>query len=143
MKTTRRLLLLVLLIFILSLQPGYADDDLDELSDTTEESNSLDSSEDMDLSDIDDEDEEDEEDEEEDQSETDISLSFGGYVKALGYWNQEKYSDEVWTQYQGLSAGGVTVPAAQDISGYNNRVIKILCFFCPVCTYLLGLTADK
>ncbi len=49
-----------------------------------------------------------------------ISLSFGGYLKILGYWNEEKYSDSLWEYYQGLAMGGHEVPQEQKLSGFNN-----------------------
>jgi len=46
-----------------------------------------------------------------------LSVSIGGYLKALGYWNQEQYSDIFWQEmYLNLPAR----PSDQEISGYNN-----------------------
>jgi len=52
-------------------------------------------------------------------SDTDVSVSFGGYLKALVYWNQETYSDVLWAQFQTMAAAGMPAPAKQDLSGYN------------------------
>lgn len=100
--------MIALFLFGLTTQTGWADDldELDSLSDSaTEELESDDLSEDTD---------EDSDEMEEDSS--DPKISFGGYIKLLGYWNQEKYSDLLWGMYQGYP----TKPPAQDISGFNN-----------------------
>ncbi|MFH2133134.1 MAG: hypothetical protein ABIK68_22365 [bacterium] len=43
-------------------------------------------------------------------------ISFGGYIKLLGYWNREKYSDLLWNMFKSYP----TQPPAQDLSGFNN-----------------------
>ncbi len=46
-----------------------------------------------------------------------LSVNIGGYLKALGYWNKEQYSDAFWQEmYLNLPAR----PADQEIRGYNN-----------------------
>ena len=46
-----------------------------------------------------------------------LSVNIGGYLKTLGYWNEERYSDTFWREmYLNLP----TRPADQEISGYNN-----------------------
>jgi hypothetical protein len=44
------------------------------------------------------------------------TITFGGYLKTLAYWNEERYSDDLWTRYQTLPSR----PAEQELSGYNN-----------------------
>lgn len=54
-------------------------------------------------------------------SPSNLSFSVGGYVKALGYWNEERYSDELWNNYYAnYAAMGYDTPAEQEMSGYNN-----------------------
>ncbi len=117
--------LIALLFLCLSVQTGWADD-LDSLSDDSTTEELSDSGDDLvDSSDglnTDDQEEMDSDDE------AGPEIKFGGYIKLLGYWNQEKYSDLLWGMYQGnaaLSAGGAPgadygIPPAQDLSGFNN-----------------------
>ncbi|MCG8339508.1 MAG: hypothetical protein MJE63_33790 [Proteobacteria bacterium] len=49
-----------------------------------------------------------------------LTVSFGGYLKILGYWNEEKYSDALWEYYQGLAMAGHEIPKEQKLSGFNN-----------------------
>ncbi len=105
--------LIALLFLCLSVQTGWADD-LDSLSDdlTTEELS--DSSDDLNT---------DDQEEMDSDDEAGPEIKFGGYIKLLGYWNQEKYSDLLWGMYQGNAAmysSLYTTPPAQDISGFNN-----------------------
>ncbi|MBU2648722.1 hypothetical protein KKI24_28700 [bacterium] len=44
-----------------------------------------------------------------------LKISFGGYLKLLSYWNQEKYSDMLWGMYHPQNR-----PPAQDLNGFNN-----------------------
>ncbi len=46
-----------------------------------------------------------------------LSVNIGGYLKTLGYWSQERYSDTFWQEmYLNLPAR----PADQELSGYTN-----------------------
>ncbi len=46
-----------------------------------------------------------------------LSVNIGGYLKTLGYWSQERYSDTFWQEmYRNLPAR----PADQELSGYTN-----------------------
>ncbi len=110
------IIIITLFIFGLSVQTAWADelDDLEGLSDesTTQEQEL--SSDDMDTT-----------EEEAESDSLEPKISFGGYIKLLGYWNKEKYSDLLWGVYQqnlALNAvgGSYTAPPAQEISGFNN-----------------------
>jgi hypothetical protein len=48
-------------------------------------------------------------------SQSGLSVQVGGYLKALGYWNEETYSDDLWAKYQALKTG----PSDQKINGLN------------------------
>ncbi|MBU2513947.1 hypothetical protein KJ966_21620 [bacterium] len=53
--------------------------------------------------------------------ESKLSISFGGYLKALAYWNEERYSDSLWNDYYAnYAAQGKEIPSDQQISGFNN-----------------------
>ena len=115
---------ITLLFFSLSSHAVWADemDDLEGLSDEVtvdaQDSESDLGSDDLGLG------EEDEEiSDEEDLSEP--SITFGGYIKLLGYWNQEKYSDLLWDVFQSNIAlnqfgANYSAPPDQEISGFNN-----------------------
>jgi len=47
-----------------------------------------------------------------------LSVNFGGYLKGLGYWNEERYSDDLWKKYRSMASLG-PVPADQNLNGYN------------------------
>jgi hypothetical protein len=49
-----------------------------------------------------------------------LSISFGGYLKTLAYWNEENYADDLWGRYQKLAMAGLPAPEKQKISGFNN-----------------------
>ncbi len=54
-------------------------------------------------------------------SESKLSISFGGYLKGLTYWNEERYSDTLWNEnFAAFSAAGKDIPEDQHIHGYNN-----------------------
>ncbi len=134
MKIFKFFLLLGSILVGLSFQNGWADD-LDDLSELAEDGNSTQnisteddleqlsesepSSEDSELF-SEDSDFSSEDSGENDDSESDISLSFGGYIKALCYWNQEKYADGLWEQYQQMKDGGLSAPSKQNLNGFNN-----------------------
>ncbi len=97
-------------------------DDLSDLSDSaaeslTDEANSglgdLAGSDDLDLSMP-------EDDGEEEEDDSGLSITFGGYLKTLAYWNEEHYSDDLWGRYQELAMIGLPAPEDQKISGFNN-----------------------
>ncbi len=54
------------------------------------------------------------------EEEQSVSLSFGGYLKTLAYWNEESYAESLWSHYQELALYGQPAPDEQKISGYNN-----------------------
>lgn len=114
---TRLITLLTLLLFALIGQTTWADE-LDSLSDIATEEQADSESELDELGnsanvELGDDMEEDMDVEEED---SDPKISFGGYIKTLAYWNQEEYSDLLWSMYQRYA----DKPSAQDISGFNN-----------------------
>ena len=93
-----------------------ADDDLSDLADETAAEEISESDADLDsdseeLSGV---------DEESVSEEPNMSVSFGGYVKALAYWNQEKYSDLMWEGFEFNKVLGLSAPSKQEMSGYNN-----------------------
>jgi hypothetical protein len=92
-----------------------ADDELEDLSDDSKTEELADSDSDLDIE----ADKTTGSDEESDSDESNVSVSFGGYAKGLVYWNQETYSDDLWSQFQVMSASGMPAPAKQDLSGYN------------------------
>jgi len=105
-------LMLTLFLFAVSLQTLMADDldDLDSLEDEagTIEAVFIDEALSAD-------------EDEAPEQESNITVSFGGYLKTLAYWNQEKYSDLMWTRQFGvLGASGYTIPQDQQVEGYNN-----------------------
>ncbi len=105
-------LMLTLLLFAVSMQTAMADD-LDDLGDLGEDGGSeelLMEDEDPSTTDKDSE------------KESTLTVEFGGYLKTLGYWNKEEYSDLLWdTQYAALKfPGGYAIPADQQVEGYNN-----------------------
>ncbi|MBT3227023.1 MAG: hypothetical protein HOK67_02560 [Deltaproteobacteria bacterium] len=123
MKPNRLIILITLLIFGLSLQTALADDldDLDSLSDsmTSDQQGSSNSDlEELDAADFDELDMDSEQVEEMESSDdaSGLKVNFGGYLKMLSYWNQEKYSDLLWNMFQSYP----TQPPAQDLSGFNN-----------------------
>lgn len=55
------------------------------------------------------------------EKKSNITVDFGGYLKTLGYWSQEEYSDLLWdTQYASLRAAGHSIPEDQKVEGYSN-----------------------
>ncbi len=123
--------LIALILLTLSYQMLLAEglDDLAELSDDSSEQ--IEAGEEMDdLSAEENAMEEESEmddlsaEEEEVEEESKISISFGGYLKAVGYWNEERYSDELWKgKYLPLSTAppsGNPIPKDQKINGFNN-----------------------
>ena len=49
-----------------------------------------------------------------------LSVTYGGYLKILGYWNEERYSDALWNDYfANYAAFNQPIPKAQKINGYN------------------------
>jgi len=120
MKPKLLIMLAMLLVCGLSLQTAWADDldDLDSLSDnsTAEQQDpangELDELGEADSDDLD-MDSEQEEDMDSDDDAAALNINFGGYIKALSYWNQEKYSDMLWEKFP-------TQPPAQDLNGFNN-----------------------
>ncbi|MBU2513316.1 hypothetical protein KJ966_18400 [bacterium] len=116
-----KIVLFYLLIFILGViyQPLFADDlgDLSDLSDLAEES-SIESG-DLSLSDNPDLSLTESKPEEADES-SGLTISIGGYLKTLAYWNEEEYSDLLWGKYQELAGYGFDAPGEKKLSGYNN-----------------------
>jgi len=118
--------IIFLLFFAFSTGHIWADDldDLEELSDepTTEEvvnpSDDLDgmdaTEDDLDAADTIDE---------SDEETTEPTFSVGGYIKLLGYWNQEKYSDLLWAMYKNPLY--TSRPTSQELSGYNNTGTRL------------------
>jgi hypothetical protein len=51
--------------------------------------------------------------------ETDLSVSFSGYVKAMNYWKQTDYSSVLWEKFQQKKAGGFPAPAEKNEAGHN------------------------
>ncbi len=110
---------------LLTLFPFYGSlfaqglDDLDSLSDTsaqTETEDTIELSDDTKLSDNMDGLSE-EEGYETESSDSELSVSFGGYLKVLTYGSRAAYSDDTWKVLQVLAAQpGVEVPAEQDSS---------------------------
>jgi len=42
-----------------------------------------------------------------------LSVTYGGYLKILGYWNEERYSDALWNDYfANYAAAGAPIPKA-------------------------------
>ncbi|MBT4267803.1 MAG: hypothetical protein HOK67_16465 [Deltaproteobacteria bacterium] len=119
---THWITLIALLLFGLSAPVVWADElgDLADDSDnetTQEVSAELSDSDDL-SADLD-QDVDDMLDGEADEEEADdpgLKISIGGYIKMLGYWNREEYSDQLWGMLQNYP----TQPPAQDISGFNN-----------------------
>ncbi len=124
MKKTFYLIVTVLFLTGISFQPVRADDfdDLAGLSDPADElltedaapeSGNLGGDGDFDL-------EMAEEEDYDDDESSGLSISFGGYLKTLTYWNEEHYSDELWERYQSMAMFGLPAPEEQKISGFNN-----------------------
>lgn len=110
MKQTYVILLLILIPFML--QPLFADelDDLGALADdsTTAPSESLSDPASRAPS------------QSQAPGSSRLSFNIGGYLKAMGYWNEERYSDELWNDYYANYASmGYDTPAEQKINGYN------------------------
>ncbi len=104
------------MLFLGLSQPGVFADDLDDLSDNSriEETSSKQSeSEELNLSLS-------EDNEEENVDSPGLTISFGGYLKTLAYWNEERYSDLLWGYYQGLAMSGKAAPEEQELDGFNN-----------------------
>lgn len=121
-----------LLIFTLSTGYIWADelDDLTELSDDNNAEETVDQSDDLSSLEFENENGLETEDEisysaddsdEEGDSDSEPTFSVGGYIKLLGYWSQEKYSDQFWSMYQNYP----TRPAKQELSGYNNSGTRL------------------
>lgn len=107
----RRLILTCLLALLLSLQPALADD-FDDLGDLADDAgpDALSEMEEYPAASGDDE------------EESKFTLNIGGYLKALGYWNEERYSDTLWEDnYNAVYKNqfGKDIPPAQKINGYN------------------------
>lgn len=106
MNRNKWIILFSLFIFGLTWQNAWADD-LDELSDlsdnpkTEQENNPAEET----LDELD-----------SDDTASELKINLGGYIKLLGYWNQEKYSDLLWNMYKSYP----TQPPAQDLNGFNN-----------------------
>lgn len=125
---TRLITLLTLILFGLTTQTALADD-LDELDALSDNPTEAQASAEFELDELGNESDDelggDMDEEQEEEEDPEPKISFGGYIKTLAYWNQEKYSNLLWEMYQGyynLNAVGASygAPAAQDLSGFNN-----------------------
>ncbi len=107
----RILLLTCLLAYTLTLQPLLADD-FDDLGDLADESGT------ESLTEL----EESSSYSEKNEEKSSFSLNIGGYLKALGYWNEERYSDTLWEDtYTAVYKNRFKkeIPPDQKINGYN------------------------
>lgn len=126
--------IIVLFGLILSLVSfGYSQDldGLESLSDdaTSEETSSeisaLEAEGDLsDLSDLDEDTEEMESDEEEEEDLSTITFNFNGYVKPLMYFKQTRYSDSMWTAFQGIDRSDGDVPEDQEEKKFTDVGIR-------------------
>ncbi|MCP4754966.1 MAG: hypothetical protein GY866_29160 [Proteobacteria bacterium] len=57
-------------------------------------------------------------------SDTQLSVDFSGYVKAMAYWKQTNYARELWAQFQRKKAGGFPAPDEQKEEGYNYTGVR-------------------